>query len=1090
MSSPSHMASRPVHQSAVDQLGSHMQNLAIQNPPASNLGAPGSPKTGRRRLNQAQRRNMSSQFVIPVDPRAQDTALPPPQPQPHHRHMPDQGRGQPWRQNPAHGGPPHHHQHSQGFNGGHQPWNHPQNHRNHHQHPQNYQNHQSHHQHPQNYQNHHNNHHYNRGGYPQNTHNHHQQYQHANHHPQGHRPYGSAGDFHHQASSLHYDHSPRQHHQSSQSWAAPSQQSRPQMDKCFAYLDKLSSEALQDCEISADELASKNQFRATLEIACREAVTNFEKEVNNNQDFPPESVQLRCFGSIASGFATKGSDMDLGLVTPHSKQQPDSRSSPIPRLIEKAFLDLGYGARLLSRTRVPIIKLCEKPSSELFEQLLKERERWEKGLSHEDDDPPVPANPANTANAPSPGNKPTLSNANPPAAETGAQGDTTQQPLLLSGRISLSQQSGHSLSSYFTTAKKLLLQLQMPDLEENTFDRLDPITVLTLNKICYAFIQGLSDDKLKNMVMALPSNQFTDEEMEPSLPAKNLSIKMPSTFHSVATTVFQIEAVENLQRWDAKPSGLDANHEADGSAAARELRHLLRQEISSAQEASAYARHINSALARFKQLPVVQATCMEQRPSESPLEYYNRANRIFRSFSPSRGNASDQMTRFFLYYFVQGVHKPEIREALEAFSKIGGPLHSPTLADLSLRLMTLQLASDFQIAHEKGVYTEEQDKIVLEYMAILRRPLAKLPTAGARAWYKYALPMLPEEKSLIEKVKAIGDPALLSPARERYRDELEFPKEGVGAQCDVNFSAHLALQNSTLLRCYSHTDVRVRQMVLFVKRWAKTRQINTPYRGSLSSYGYALMVLHFLVNIADPFVCPNLQKSAPPKSAYAPAEYADKVECHGYDVRFMRDEEALIAACEQNTITANTDSLGTLLCGFFEYFAQSGPMLSIPARRGFDWGREVLSLRTFHGGILTKQAKNWTGAKTVLMVGNANAAEPAAAGTSTTATATATATAADPPAATPDVADVPLKEVRCRYLFAIEDPFEIDHNVARTVTHHGISGIRDEFRRAWRLIQSVRSSGVVPAEALLEPVSLVSLQDKNFLSLLESIHAH
>ena len=45
------------------------------------------------------------------------------------------------------------------------------------------------------------------------------------------------------------------------------------------------------------------------------------------------------------------------------------------------------------------------------------------------------------------------------------------------------------------------------------------------------------------------------------------------------------------------------------------------------------------------------------------------------------------------------------------------------------------------------------------------------------------------------------------------------------------------------------------------------------------------------------------------------------------------------------------------------------------------------------------------------------------------------------------------KEIRLRYLFAIEDPFELDHNVARTVTHTGIVSIRDEFRRAWRLIK-------------------------------------
>ncbi len=46
-------------------------------------------------------------------------------------------------------------------------------------------------------------------------------------------------------------------------------------------------------------------------------------------------------------------------------------------------------------------------------------------------------------------------------------------------------------------------------------------------------------------------------------------------------------------------------------------------------------------------------------------------------------------------------------------------------------------------------------------------------------------------------------------------------------------------------------------------------------------------------------------------------------------------------------------------------------------------------------------------------------------------------------------------EVRQRYLFAIEDPFELDHNVARTVAHNGIVAIRDEFRRAWAILCAV-----------------------------------
>ena len=58
-------------------------------------------------------------------------------------------------------------------------------------------------------------------------------------------------------------------------------------------------------------------------------------------------------------------------------------------------------------------------------------------------------------------------------------------------------------------------------------------------------------------------------------------------------------------------------------------------------------------------------------------------------------------------------------------------------------------------------------------------------------------------------------------------------------------------------------------MGIFVKVWAKARKINTPYHGTLSSYGYVLMVLHYLMNVAKPPVIPNLQHRARDADAWA-----------------------------------------------------------------------------------------------------------------------------------------------------------------------------------------------------------------------------
>jgi terminal uridylyltransferase len=79
-----------------------------------------------------------------------------------------------------------------------------------------------------------------------------------------------------------------------------------------------------------------------------------------------------------------------------------------------------------------------------------------------------------------------------------------------------------------------------------------------------------------------------------------------------------------------------------------------------------------------------------------------------------------------------------------------------------------------------------------------------------------------------------------------------------------------------------------------------------------------------------------------------------------------------------------------------------------------------------------------------------------------------------------------MKEIRHRYLFAIEDPFELDHNVARTVTHNGIVSIRDEFRRAWRLIRTAGGKGWT--EDLLADVGVAKNDPLTFIKLLEDIH--
>ncbi len=71
----------------------------------------------------------------------------------------------------------------------------------------------------------------------------------------------------------------------------------------------------------------------------------------------------------------------------------------------------------------------------------------------------------------------------------------------------------------------------------------------------------------------------------------------------------------------------------------------------------------------------------------------------------------------------------------------------------------------------------------------------------------------------------------------------------------------LAVENSKLLRDYTLIDSRFRDLCYIVKHWAKMRKVNDPYRGTLSSYAYVLMVLHYLQTISPP-VLPCLQRAA------------------------------------------------------------------------------------------------------------------------------------------------------------------------------------------------------------------------------------
>ncbi|KAH8912850.1 hypothetical protein BR93DRAFT_942613 [Coniochaeta sp. PMI_546] len=821
-----------------------------------------------------------------------------------------------------------------------------------------------------------------------------------------------------------------------------------QLNAQAAMLEKLSVSILANAEISIDDLMENENFRIRLEQICRAVVTEHEFTVNRIQ-IPPHTVELKCFGSLASGFATKASDMDLALLSPYSAIQPDAPGSPIPRLLEKAFLEMGIGARLLTRTRVPIIKVCERPPEKLRADLIAARLKWEAGESEAVDGPDeeLPDEPTITAaHEEHHDDFPAL-----PGAERQGGDDERAD---FAAKLATLKQSSHSLSTYYGMAKTILRKVGCFDITQSNAATYLPENRVKLGDVCHAFVSGLADSELKKRLFGYYS----------------LS-SMHGHYRTLAGVLLQVEGEKLAMGWMHRPLPEKDEHQEHLAQQALAAWVQIQNKEDFHIDAIAYQKQLQMGLERLRRIPSLQIIDFQQSEFESAAAYHLRAIELMIEL----GGVDDpvptnRVLPVIISRYVAGIYNPDIRSGVKAFATARG---AQTLRAIARRHKSLQLAHDFQKALGKGYYQDSDAEIVRFYVACLRNPMKPHKDA-----YKHFDCVVPKTKYVAEEILPailrLSNPANLAmnQPRDPYQDRLEFPKTGAGVQCDVNFSAHLALHNTALLRCYSYTDPRVKPLILFVKHWAKVRGINNPYRGTLSSYGYVLMVLHYLVNVVQPFVCPNLQLLAPPDDPNMPPEYT---VCKGYNVRFWRDEATIKRLASENQLNQNRDSLGYLLRGFFEYYAYNGTMSSYPGIRGFDWGRDTLSLRTPRG-ILSKLEKGWTGAKTVTEVK----------------------TVAAPPVVAPEGKTLPVtkelpttqevKEVRHRYLFALEDPFELDHNVARTVTHNGIVAIRDEFRRAWRIIKDVGRAEA--QEDLLEDVAKAEEEKnrKSFEQLLWEIH--
>ncbi|KAL8814200.1 MAG: hypothetical protein Q9223_006560 [Gallowayella weberi] len=677
----------------------------------------------------------------------------------------------------------------------------------------------------------------------------------------------------------------------------------------------MAQEKVAKAAISAEEEQVKEAMRQILEHVCQETISEYE--IAKEPLFDGSSVSLKCFGSLRTGFATRSSDMDLALESPMSKTDTASPESEVPRLLEKALLDLGYGARLLTRTRVPIIRFCEKPTPALAARLREERLKWEK------------------------------------------ERDARSKPKeKLSSQIPKAEAIGKK--------PKSVNEMQAQGIPSTINSGTDNVGGNLKNTTPKSSSQN-TQAKRRSEINVIMRDKFVNNPPKLNDPVEDV----------------RAEGRNSLLEGQQRPSG--------------EIAVPIKSALLCSPCGTVEASHV-------LKNPVTEGSAIAQDTitnHEDPLE------RERLSLSDNSGKSS--VGQNFQTSASKEQTIPVARE-----SPVGS---EPPKVRLETTLPDEELVRLYRLAMKEGWFEPKEREIIFRFIEAFDSKTDHY--------------QLDERRSQL-----LSLPDVLNRYRPPPEHLLDFPKDGVGVQCDINFSNRLALHNSHMLRCYNLSDPRVRPMVLFVKAWAKRRKINSAYHGTLSSYGYVLMVLHYLVNVTKPPICLNLQTT---EMAQRDTSVENTMILDGYNVRFWRDEKEIQQWARNSRITADHySSVGSLLRGFFHYFAV--------VAGGFSWGTDVLSLRT-PGGIVSKQQKDWVAAKTVVL--------------------------------DPVVDGQKGQEIRQRYLFAIEDPFETHHNVARTVVHNGIVAIRDEFRRAHRLIQEA-GNGIFTEDLFEEAAAKDDLNYRHF----------
>lgn len=128
-----------------------------------------------------------------------------------------------------------------------------------------------------------------------------------------------------------------------------------------------------------------------------------------------------------------------------------------------------------------------------------------------------------------------------------------------------------------------------------------------------------------------------------------------------------------------------------------------------------------------------------------------------------------------------------------------------------------------------------------------------------------------------------------------------------GLKVDISIENTIAIENTRLMALYMNLDDRVKPLAFALKVWCKSRAISHPEEGTLSSYSWTLMLIHYLQRTQPP-ILPNLQENTANLEPFSHTYNGSVIDCYYDETPSFKSDSKL--------------KVSDLLAGFFHYYAK------------------------------------------------------------------------------------------------------------------------------------------------------------------------